>query len=80
MRTGGSVKYAGENLTNGRAFLREGLNRVLPKHPSVLIEFPAVSRFEAAGAPERSSVRYAFVQEVARVANVTRNSIQKLKL
>ena len=76
----GSVKYAGGNLTNGQAFLWEGQNRVLPKHPSVLIEFPAVSRFEAAGAPKRSSIRYASVTEVARVAKVIRNSIQKLKL
>lgn len=76
----GSVKYAGGNLTSGQAFLWEGQNRVLPKHPSVLIEFPAVSRFEALGAPKRSSVRYASVKEVARVTKVIRDSIQRLKL
>lgn len=76
----GSVKYAGGNLTDGQAFLWEGQNRVLPKHQSVLVEFPAVSRFEALGAPKRSSVRYASVTEVSRVAKVIRNSIQRLKL
>lgn len=76
----GNVRYAGGGLPNGMAFLWEGQNKVLAEHPSVLVEFPAISKLEAPGAPRRDSVRYASKAEVIRVAKIMREALQDLKI
>lgn len=74
----GGALYAGGNLPNNKAFLWEGQHKVLPGHQSVLIEFPAISKREAPGAPRKDSIRYASVEEVVLIAKIIRNSLQRL--
>lgn len=48
----GSGTLVGVPGANGTAFLWDGQERVIAKHPSILIEMPALSAREAAGAPQ----------------------------
>ena len=60
---------------SGHGFLWEGQARAVRNHPSILVEMPAVSRFEA---PEVSArARYASISEAARLARAVRVGLER---
>lgn len=59
----------------GRGFLWEGQAKVLPGHPSVLLELPAATRLEARAVFERGDGVLASVEEIRSMAVAVRDSL-----
>lgn len=70
----GRAFNAGRVDSGDLAFLWEGQDRVLPGHPSVLVEFPAVDEAESPNPPKPSSKVVTSVDDVARVALLMRDA------
>ena len=64
----GYPSNAGELSDSKRAFLWQGQAKILPGHQSVLVELPAISPKEAAGAPQPDMAKYVSVAAARRLA------------
>lgn len=70
----GPIYNAGTVDDGDLAFLWEGQELVLPGHPSVLIEFPAVAEAESPAPPDPSQKDVTSVDDVARLALLMRDA------
>lgn len=68
----GPAFRAGRVENGDLAFLWEGQERVIPGHPSVLVEFPAVAEAESPAPPKPEEKDITSVDDVARVAESMR--------
>jgi protein MpaA len=73
----GYPSNSGENEKYAEAFLWQGQAKVLPGHQTVLIEFPALSKREAATAPQPHRTKYASVADVRRLAVSFRTALDQ---
>ena len=70
----GTAYRAGRVRNGDLAFLWEGQERVLPGHPSVLVEFPAVTEAESPNPPKPEEKDITSVDDVARTAVLMRDA------
>lgn len=71
----GPIPNAGRVGRDDLAFLWEGQERVIPGHPSVLIEFPAVAEAESPAPPDPAQKDVATVAVVADLAVTMRDAL-----
>ncbi|MCB0985227.1 MAG: hypothetical protein KDB06_11320 [Ilumatobacter sp.] len=74
----GGPRYSGRVEHDNLAFLWEGQENVIPAHPTVLIEFPAVAEAESPAPPDLSQKVVTSVDDVAAVAVAMRDALYGL--
>lgn len=71
----GGIYRSGRVESGDLAFLWEGQERVIPGHPSILIEFPAVAEAESPAPPDPSQKSVTSVDDVANLARLMRDAL-----
>jgi hypothetical protein len=69
---------SGELSDSKRAFLWQGQAKSLPGHQSVLVELPAISVKEAAGAPQPDMAKYVSIDSARRLAVSLRGALDQI--